>query len=193
MNKFLRKIIISFLTLALLIALGVGLGYVYSNYGSDFLNTYVSRTQKPSPTAEPTAEPSPTPSPTPEPTPTPSPSPSSTPKPKKQSSTPVESNSCAQYKPENGQVFVRVNLVLRSGSSVVGRTVIRVKPTGTCPGESETVEHWLESGEMSWTTPGLNPGRYRIEVANGNYQGVIAESQNLVRGGYEITIGIDGE
>jgi len=190
MNKFLlRNIVMSGLILLLLVSVGIGIGFAYHQV----VNRTIYNSFKDNESASPSPTPTPSPTPSPSPSPLPSPTPAPTPKPKKQTSAQPTSTSCSEFKPENGQVSLRVNLVLRSGTSVVGRTVVRVKPTGTCPTESGAVEHWMEGGEMSWTTPGLNPGRYRIEVANGNYQGVIAETHNLVQGGYEITIGIDGQ
>ena len=123
-----------------------------------------------------------------EPTPTATP----TPEPVQQAATqPSTGGGCSKYRPENAPVFVRVNLQPQTGA-MVGRTVVRVIPTGTCPGESAAVEHWMADGELSWTTPGLNPGRYKVEVANGNYNGVVSEYLDLVEGGYEYTIQAGG-
>lgn len=127
----------------------------------------------------------PTETPTPTATPTPEP-------PKPQAATqPAAGGGCSKFRPENGPVFIRVNLQPQAGA-MVGRTVVRVIPAGSCPGESATVEHWMADGELSWTTPSLNPGRYKVEVANGNYNGVVSEFLDLVEGGYEYTIQAGG-
>lgn len=130
--------------------------------------------------------PSSTITPTPTQTPTPTPAPAA----KTGTTTNTATTGCTQFKPENAPVFMRVTLVPKSGT-MVGRTVVRVIPTGSCPNESAQVEHWLGDGEFSWTSPGLNPGRYRVEIANGNYSGVVAKVHDLVQGGYEYTIQTD--
>lgn len=136
--------------------------------------------------------PVPTPTQVAAPTDTPLPTATPTPEPAKQQTTqPTTAGGCAKFRPENGPVFIRVNLQPQTGA-MVGRTVVRVIPSGTCPGESATVEHWMADGELSWTTPSLNPGRYKVEVANGNYNGVVSEYLDLVEGGYEYTIKAGG-
>jgi hypothetical protein len=128
---------------------------------------------------------------TPTPTPTATPTPTPTPVPQKAQA--PASVGCAQFNPANGPVSVRVNLIPDSGT-ITGKTVVRVKPTGSCPGESAAIENWMNEGDRSWTSPGVNPGRYRIEVANGNYDGVVAENVDLPHAGvYEVNITIHGQ
>ncbi len=129
---------------------------------------------------------SPSPSPVTSPTPTPTPTPS----PKVTTKKVTESSDCSQFNPDNGPVRMRVTLQPDPGVPMMGRTVVRIKPTGTCPNESAAVEEWLDEGVLTWTSGYLNPGRYRIEIANGNYQGVVAETHSLIEGGYEYTIRI---
>ena len=132
----------------------------------------------------------PTSTPTPTQTPTPIPTPTSTPTPTPRPRTSGQSNAgtgCAQFNANSGQSTVTITLVT-NGGSVTGDTVVRLIPTGSCPGESASQEHWMSSGETSWTTGAVNPGRYRIEIANGYYQGVISRNVDLVSGHYQMSI-----
>lgn len=129
--------------------------------------------------------------------PTLTPVPTSTPTPTDKPKAPVVKNpqsttGCSQFRMENGPVYIRVILMPESGA-MIGRTSVRIKPSGSCPNESSEIEHWMEGAELSWTSPDLNPGRYRIEIANGNYQGVVTEYVNVPKGGYEYKISIRGQ
>lgn len=118
-------------------------------------------------------------------------SPSATPSPLiTKTATPlIKKNNCSIFNLSNGPVSVKINLKSESGN-VLGKTVVRIKPSGQCPNESPTQEHWLESSELTWTSSGVNPGRYLLEAANGNYQGVVSRRVDLVQGGYELTISL---
>ena len=138
--------------------------------------------------ASPTPSPEPSPSPTPEPSPTPTPKPTIAPtkKPAAQKPT-VSCDTFAQAAPSS----ITIRLVPRSGQ-MVGSTVVRLKPSGKCPG-STTSEHWMGPGEREWTQSGVGAGTYVIEVANGNYQGVIRQAVTVQgNSSYVFTVQVEG-
>jgi len=134
--------------------------------------------------------PSPTPTvvetPTPTEIPTPTPSPTIAPKPKAQ----IPSGGCDRF--AGGRSTVTVVLQPNTGT-MTGDTVIRIKPTGKCPNESGAVEKWISGGELSWTSPKIISGRYRIEVANGYYQGVVAREYDILPGHTTLTIQVTNQ
>jgi hypothetical protein len=146
-------------------------------------------TQQSSPTATSTATPTATPSPSPSPSPTPTPTPKPSAKPATESKPAQSTASCDQLRSAPAS-DITVRLQPRSGS-MVGRTVIRIKPSGSCPGSTDA-EQWINEGELSKSFSNVGAGTYVIEVANGNYQGVVR--QNIkVEGStrYEFTVKVN--
>ncbi|KKT78699.1 MAG: hypothetical protein UW75_C0040G0001 [Parcubacteria group bacterium GW2011_GWF2_44_8] len=147
-----------------------------------FISPKISQQPDKSSTVEAQASPTPEPSPTPTPKPTIAP----TKKPAAQKPT-VSCDTFAQAAPSS----ITIRLVPRSGQ-MVGSTVVRLKPSGKCPG-STTSEHWMGPGEREWTQSGVGAGTYVIEVANGNYQGVIRQAVTVQgNSSYVFTVQVEG-
>lgn len=134
--------------------------------------------------------------PTPEPSVTPSPT-LVPPKPTRAVTAPTksvdadngESKNCTALK-NGGPSIITIELQPRSGQ-MTGDTVIRLKQGGSCPGPS-TSEQWISSGERQKTFDSVQPGTYLIEVANGNYQGVIRQTVTVAgRNKYLFTVPIN--
>ncbi len=84
-----------------------------------------------------------------------------------------QSKNCIALK-NGGFSDITIELQPRSGQ-MTGDTVIRLKQGGSCPGPS-TSEQWISSGERQKTFSHIAAGTYVIEIANGNYKGVVRQT-----------------
>lgn len=111
-------------------------------------------------------------------TPTPSPKPTAT---------QVSINPCDKFKPGDGLATITVSLQASSGS-VVGDAIVKIKATGDCPGAvpgGGQITDIIRQGS-SWTSPGLTPGKFRIDVEyHGAGQGLDVDA---VSGGNSVTV-----
>jgi hypothetical protein len=102
------------------------------------------------------------------PTPTVIKDPNITSEPSPESPTPTE-NPCRKFNPEAGLATITVNIQPQPGETLVGDTLVKVKPQAPCPGTlpplwGNQITDVIRQGKTSWTSPGLGPGTFRVDV-----------------------------
>lgn len=145
---------------------GITIGLIVAYFGGKTISEF-SLVKKTTPTPAPTIQPTtiPTTAPTKAPT-------------SKPAAKPVD---CGRFNTLNGNSKVTINFITSTGS-MTGSTVIRIKGAGSCPGTSPAIEQWVTGNQLTWTSTDITPGTYKIEVANGNYQGVPNKVVDLLSG-----------
>jgi len=116
----------------------------------------------PQPTMESTAVPTLTPSPSPRSSIRPTVRPTITP-------TPTASTGCSRFKPEDGLTSITITLKEKDGKPLVGDWIVKIKPTGSCPGIlpqawGSQINEVIRQPNYTYTSPGLHPGQFRVDI-----------------------------
>lgn len=153
------------LLIGLMLVAAVGGGYFYLSGNKNTTNqssSEISPSILPSATPEPTLTPTFTPTPSPKPTPTKKPF-TPTPKPT------AAQSACSQFVPENGLTTITINLKEKAGATLTGDWIVKIKPTGSCPGIlppnwGGQINEVIHQPNYTYTSPGLHPGQFRVDV-----------------------------
>lgn len=116
-----------------------------------------------------TPSPTPTPSPVPTPRPTIRPAPAVTRNPSTPTPQSSAAASCSQFKPADGLATIRINLKEKDGQALSGDWIVKIKPTGSCPGMlppmwGSQINEVIHQPNYTYTSPGLHPGQFRVDV-----------------------------
>lgn len=82
--------------------------------------------------------------------------------------TSVPQSACDKFKPADGLTTITLNLQASSGQ-IVGDTIVKIKPASSCPGTLPSgwggeLTEVIRQGTTSWTSPGMSPGNFRVDV-----------------------------